>query len=53
MTLAQKKVEDAGRSPDVVRAARQSAETVLRSSFAALGWTVSVRWEERKGPSAP
>jgi hypothetical protein len=45
MRLAQARIEEAGRSPDVQRAARENAELVLKSAFGALGWTVTVRWQ--------
>jgi hypothetical protein len=51
MTIAQRKVEEAGRSPDVLRAAKANAEQLLKGSFAALGWTVTIRWEEGRKPS--
>jgi hypothetical protein len=44
MGIAQKKVEQAGASPEVQQAARENAEALLKSSFAALGWTATVRW---------
>jgi multimeric flavodoxin WrbA len=45
MQLAQQKVEEAGRSPDVLRAATENTEALLRSTFRAVGWTLVVRWE--------
>ncbi|HSK11288.1 MAG TPA: DUF4230 domain-containing protein, partial [Vicinamibacterales bacterium] len=47
MRIAQAKVEEAGRSPEVSRAAMQNAETVLTGSFTALGWTARIEWTER------
>jgi hypothetical protein len=49
MAIGQRKVEEAGRSPDVLRAAKSNAEELLRNSFAALGWTVTIRWDEGRG----
>ena len=49
MEIAQRKVEEAGRSPDVLRAASENTETLLRSAFNALGWTLTVRWDDRPG----
>ena len=48
MRIAQRKVEDAGRAPEVTRAARENAETLLKNSFAAVGWTISIKWQEPK-----
>jgi len=45
MQLAQRKVEEAGRSPEVIRAAKENVEALLRTSFNALGWTVAITWE--------
>ncbi len=51
MRIAQRKVEDAGRAPEVTRAARENAEALLRSSFAAVGWTISIKWQEPRTES--
>ena len=45
MTMAQKKVEEAGKSAAVLRTAQESAEFVLKGTYAAIGWTVDVRWK--------
>jgi hypothetical protein len=45
LRLAQTRIEDAGRSADVLRAARESAEHVLQAAFGALGWNVAIRWQ--------
>ena len=49
MQIAQRKVEEAGRSPDVMRAATQNAEAVLRAAFGALGWSTRIEWEAAEG----
>jgi len=49
MRIAQAKVEEAGRSPDVIQAARRNAETLLKGTLAALGWTVIVAWDDDRG----
>ena len=45
MALAQRKVEEAGRSPDVMRAATDNTESILKNALGALGWTVTIRWK--------
>jgi hypothetical protein len=45
MALAQWKVEEACNAPDVISAARVSAEGVLKNSFAAIGWDASIKWK--------
>jgi len=45
MRLAQARVEAAGRTPEVIQAAKENAELVLRGSFASIGWTVYVVWK--------
>jgi len=45
MALAQKKVEEACSAPDVVAAAKVSAENILRGSFSAIGWDASIKWK--------
>jgi len=44
MGLAQKKVEEAGRSPEAVRLARENTEVVLKGMLTALGWNANIRW---------
>jgi hypothetical protein len=46
MRIAQSKVEEAGRATDVMNAARENAEALLKSSFSAIGWTLTVEWED-------
>jgi len=45
LSLAQKKIEDAGKSPDVVSAAKENTEHVLKNSLTALGWSASFKWK--------
>ncbi len=48
MRIAQRKVEEAGSSAEVLQAARENAEALLKGSFAALGWTATFKWEPRR-----
>ena len=45
MSLAQTRVEAAGRAAEVIQSARENAELLLRSTFASIGWTVNVAWQ--------
>jgi hypothetical protein len=45
MALAQRKVEEACSAPDMVSAAKVGAESILRSSFGAVGWNASIKWK--------
>lgn len=45
MGLAQKKVEEAGRSPEAVRLAKENTEVILKGMLTALGWTANIRWK--------
>lgn len=50
MGIAQRKVEEVGKSPEVRRAAKENAEALLKASFAALGWTASIKWQDEIEP---
>jgi hypothetical protein len=45
MSLAQKKVEEAGRSPEAVRLAKENTEQLLKGMLAALGWNANFKWK--------
>lgn len=45
MRVAQTRVEAAGKTAEVVATAKQNAELVLKSAFAALGWVASFKWQ--------
>lgn len=45
LSWAQKDVERVCRQPSVIASARESAETVLRATFQATGWTPSFVWK--------
>jgi hypothetical protein len=45
MSLAQKEVEKAGKSPDVVRVAKDNTEIILKGMLAAIGWKANFKWK--------
>jgi hypothetical protein len=47
MNLAQQKVEEAGKSDEVIEAAKINTELVLKSLFKATGWDVKIKWKPR------
>jgi hypothetical protein len=46
MQLAQKKVEEAGKSPEALQDAKDNAEKVLKGMFSALDWDLNVKWKK-------
>jgi len=44
MSLAQKKVEEAGRSAEAVDTAKENTELILKGMLAALGWNANIKW---------
>ena len=45
MSLAQTRVEAAGRAAEVILTAKENAELLLKSSFGSIGWTVNIAWK--------
>ena len=45
MGLAQKKVEEAGRSPEAVHLAKENTELILKGMLTALGWNANLKWK--------
>ena len=50
MAHAQKLLGDIAKRDDLLTQACQHTETVIREFFGAMGWAVSVQWEERDLP---
>jgi hypothetical protein len=44
MSLAQKRVEEAGRSAEAVDAAKENTELILKGMLTALGWNANIKW---------